>query len=314
MPFQNTISVVIPVHNRSGFIGRCLDSVIAQTLPALEIIVVDDCSTDDLHAVIEEYGYNTVRYIPLPEKANAALARNVGAKNAKGEYVAFLDSDDVWLPHHLESKLTLLATNPEAKGAYGAFKVAVNGKELRNVVPKPFKPLETSAVNYILCGTEVSTSSLVVDRNEFLVVRFDPLLNKHQNWDFFIRFVSRNFLVLDKEPTNIIEVGLRDRMSAVPNHEASSRFLKKHEANMGKSAKARFYSALALTTYMHEGRSPMFRKYMRNIPWNPLVGLRPIMHKAFLTLPFSRQAINLSRKHANTILSLFSREAKGHRF
>ena len=112
-PLENdssySVSTVIPAYNAEAYIGRAIDSVLAQGHPADEIIVVDDGSTDGTGAVVKKYGEN-VRYICLPN-AGASAARNAGIKAAKSGWIAFLDSDDEWLPENLELQLALLQRN-----------------------------------------------------------------------------------------------------------------------------------------------------------------------------------------------------------
>lgn len=100
------VSVVIPTYNRVGCIGNAINSVIAQTYTECEIIVVDDGSTDDTRQVLARYG-SRVRYI-YQENAGVSAARNLGVHHAKGELIAFLDSDDQWEPEKLERQLPLM--------------------------------------------------------------------------------------------------------------------------------------------------------------------------------------------------------------
>jgi glycosyltransferase involved in cell wall biosynthesis len=94
-----TITVLIPTYNRAHLIARAVESALSQTLAPTEVVVVDDGSTDDTRAVVEGLA-GPIRYI-YQENRGASAARNVGAGNAQGEWMAFLDSDDVWLPDHL---------------------------------------------------------------------------------------------------------------------------------------------------------------------------------------------------------------------
>ncbi|MCK4358960.1 MAG: glycosyltransferase family 2 protein [Candidatus Cloacimonetes bacterium] len=102
------ISVVIPVYNREKRIRYCLDSVLNQTYSTLDIIVVDDCSTDKTVQVIKSYSDPRIRCIVLDKNSGAQAARNRGIKEAKGEWIAFLDSDDEWMPEKLEKQIMIL--------------------------------------------------------------------------------------------------------------------------------------------------------------------------------------------------------------
>ncbi len=100
------ISAVIPAYNAAAFIRRTIDSILTQSLQPEEIIVVDDGSTDDTKSVVDAYG-GKVRCI-RQDNAGDGPARNTGVAAAKGEWIAFLDHDDEWLPHKLERQMTLL--------------------------------------------------------------------------------------------------------------------------------------------------------------------------------------------------------------
>jgi glycosyltransferase involved in cell wall biosynthesis len=105
------ISVVIPAYNNGPHIHRSIDSVLAQTASPLEIIVVDDGSTDNTSELVKCYG-EKVRYI-CQENAGASAARNAGIDAAVGDWIAFLDADDEWLPMKLETQLNLLKKHPD---------------------------------------------------------------------------------------------------------------------------------------------------------------------------------------------------------
>lgn len=103
------ISVVIPAYNRKSTIRYCLESVLRQTVGPFEIIVVDDCSTDNTVDIVKSFSDLRIRCITLDENSGAQVARNCGIREAKGEWIAFNDSDDEWLPEKLEKQLTALA-------------------------------------------------------------------------------------------------------------------------------------------------------------------------------------------------------------
>jgi glycosyltransferase involved in cell wall biosynthesis len=95
------VSVVVPVYNRSDVLAECINSVLAQTFQDFEIIIIDDGSTDNILSVIELYNDDRIKYV-RQENSGGAAARNHGINLSKGDYIAFLDSDDCFLPNHLE--------------------------------------------------------------------------------------------------------------------------------------------------------------------------------------------------------------------
>lgn len=111
-----TVSVVIPAYNAVAFLPRAVESVLGQTYSDFELIVVDDGSTDETPQVMEEYE-DDVRYV-RKENGGSASARNRGIREARGEYIALLDADDVWLPEKLERQMELHRTDPDLMWSY----------------------------------------------------------------------------------------------------------------------------------------------------------------------------------------------------
>jgi glycosyltransferase involved in cell wall biosynthesis len=103
------VSVLIPTYNRAYIVCRAIESVLAQTYPDIEVIVVDDGSTDDTRERIARFG-DAVRYI-YQQNAGLAAARNTGLAAARGEFIALQDSDDLWLPWKLEAQMAVMAVD-----------------------------------------------------------------------------------------------------------------------------------------------------------------------------------------------------------
>lgn len=103
------VSVIMPTYNCGKFISQSLDSVISQTVSDWEVQIVDDCSTDNTAEVLKPYleKYPNIHYYVLPKNGGPAIARTEAIKRATGKYVAFLDSDDLWMPNKLQSRLNL---------------------------------------------------------------------------------------------------------------------------------------------------------------------------------------------------------------
>ena len=110
---QPLISVVLPTHNRSDLLRRAVQSVLKQSLPDLELIVVDDASTEDIEAACDAFNDDRLRYIRRNECGGPGAARNTGVSAATGQYIAFQDSDDEWLTDKLEQQLSFLQQHPE---------------------------------------------------------------------------------------------------------------------------------------------------------------------------------------------------------
>ena len=112
------VSVVIPAHNAARFIRDTLESALAQTYPHVEVIVVDDGSTEPMRAMVDAYG-DRVRYV-VQDHRGPSSARNRGIQLSKGEYIAFLDADDLWVPDKLEAQVDLLERQPRMGLVYSA--------------------------------------------------------------------------------------------------------------------------------------------------------------------------------------------------
>jgi glycosyltransferase involved in cell wall biosynthesis len=120
-------SVVVTTYNRANIVSRALNSLIAQTEPDWEAIIVDDESTDDTYYQISPFlkTYPEILYIRQPHRGEAA-AKNAGLRSARGTFITFLDSDDEFHPFHLESRKKILVNNPTVKFLYGGAKILGN--------------------------------------------------------------------------------------------------------------------------------------------------------------------------------------------
>ena len=106
------VSIIMPSYNTAKFISETIESVLAQTYPNWELIIVDDCSTDDTDAVVCPYLVDDrIRYIKNEKNSGAAVSRNRALREAKGKWVAFLDSDDLWVPEKLEKQISFMKKN-----------------------------------------------------------------------------------------------------------------------------------------------------------------------------------------------------------
>lgn len=179
------VSVVIPLFNRAHRVATTLQSVLEQTFQDIEVIVVDDGSSDDPGRFVATIGDPRIRLV-RQENRGASAARNRGVEEARGEIVAFLDSDDRFLPHHLATMVELLAGRPDTV-AYA--QVIVDRGEGRTFV-KPSRGIrerETMADYLVRRGGFVQTSTLAVPRAWALEVRYRPDVGFGDDTDIAIR-------------------------------------------------------------------------------------------------------------------------------
>jgi glycosyltransferase involved in cell wall biosynthesis len=195
------ISVIIPAYNRADYLAEAIQSVLDQTFPDFELIIVDDGSTDNTKEVVEGFVDTRVRYL-FQENGGVSSARNSGIKAANGEYIAFLDSDDIWLPENLALKVNLLDSRPDiglvCSDAYFFDNITgtVLGRRwhdqtlhdwinLNKIVVQPLKEL--------LCkGCFIMPQATMVRSQVFTTVGyFDESLPTSEDWDLFVRIFQR---------------------------------------------------------------------------------------------------------------------------
>lgn len=259
------VSVVLPTFNRAQALRRAINSVLNQEYSALEIIVVDDASSDNTAEVMEGYDSERVIYVRLETNVGGAGARNVGIERAAGTYVAFLDSDDEWLPNHLRDSVSFLQKH-RLHGMCSSFFIDESGR----VVPFICEPLAEgqSIADYILNigGGDVRSSTLLFDRESIMNVFFDPTLRKYQDWDLAIRFSREYRFGVKKAPSVILHVDESDRMSARSNPEATSVFLDRYLSEVEADVAVRVYSRLMMQA-LREGSGAWYKAY-RQRAWN----------------------------------------------
>lgn len=182
---QPSVSVIIPTHNRSRYLRGALESVFGQTYPPLEVIVVDDASDDDTPALLESFTAR-IRTHRRPQCGGPSAARNSGVAMARGDLLAFLDSDDEWLPNKLAVQVAALTQADRPYG--GIFCTMQHLSEtghMRHPVLRSFRPTVES-----MCITNVpgSPSAVMIRRDACeRLGGFDEQLPPCEDWDLWLR-------------------------------------------------------------------------------------------------------------------------------
>jgi len=192
-------SIVIPVYNRADALKAAIESVLAQSDQDFEIVVVDDGSKDDPKAVVEAFGDPRLFY-RRQENRGGGAARNAGIDLARGAFVAFLDSDDRFLPGHLKAMRALLAGTTDTVG-YARMLVDRGQGRMILKPPRAIAPGEHMAT-YLLCDRGfVPTITVVVPRSWARTVRYHESLKAAEDTDFAIRlFIAGCRFVMAEEP------------------------------------------------------------------------------------------------------------------
>jgi len=189
------ISVVIPTYNRAFHLPETINSVLAQTLHDYEIIIVDDGSTDDTERVVASLDAKNVNYLRHKENIGVSAARNIGIKASRGEYLAFLDSDDLWMPGKISRQIELFKNNIQHLGVvYSAARVL---DERSNTICAHLTPTSRGE---ILCSLLKAnklgggSSSVMIRRQCFDDAGcFDESLTHCEDWDMWIRIAEKRY-------------------------------------------------------------------------------------------------------------------------
>lgn len=190
------ISVIIPTYNRSNTIKRSIVSVLEQTIKDIEVIIVDDGSSDNTQEVVESIQDDRIRYVKLLKNSGACAARNHGIEISRGEYIAFQDSDDEWLPEKLEKQICVIKELNADVCFCLKRRISLDGSK-KDVV---FKKYSEGIVPYhkLLSGS-ISTQTIVAKSEVFKNIRFDPNVKRGQDYEWAIRAGKKYIFALIQE-------------------------------------------------------------------------------------------------------------------
>ncbi|VVS95301.1 glycosyltransferase family 2 protein [Desulfoluna spongiiphila] len=200
---NHLVSVIIPTYNREKSILRAVSSVLNQTYTNIEVIVVDDGSTDNTESIVLKIKDKRLKYFKT-KNHGANFARNFGIKKSSGEIIGFNDSDDEWLPTKIEIQLGYLIKN-DLDAVFTQLKIKRTRKEY--IVPKNI-PINLNLKNAILVCNYIGTPSLLLKKKVFEEIGlFSIELKRLQDWDFAIRLCQFQKVGFLKIPTANIYTG-----------------------------------------------------------------------------------------------------------
>jgi hypothetical protein len=181
-----SVSVIIPTYNRAGYLAEAVESVLAQSFPAREIIVVDDGSKDNTAEVAASFGDRIIYH--RQDNAERGAARNKGFQLSHGSMVAFLDSDDLWMPDKLKCDVDLLMRSPEVGLVYSDYLVVdSDGRTLGHVNPRP---VDCAATSFLMSESLVSLGTHLIRRECVEATggfREERELSGNEDWEFWVR-------------------------------------------------------------------------------------------------------------------------------
>lgn len=180
------VSIITPSFNSSAYIEDTINSIINQTYQHWELLITDDCSTDHTCHIIQKYVLkdNRIKLFKTNNNSGAGICRNISINHAKGDYIAFCDSDDRWLPEKLEKQLTFM-NNENISFCYSSY-YTCSEEGIINGIVKCKKKISKSKIkrnNYIGCLTSIYNSKKL---GKFLM----PELRKRQDWGLWIRILK----------------------------------------------------------------------------------------------------------------------------
>jgi len=194
---ENLVSIIMPAYNSEKFIGAALDSVIVQTYRNWEVIVIDDCSTDRTSEVIKEKmdRDSRIRYYRLPINSGAAIARNTALEMAQGRYMAFLDSDDLWLPDKLARQIEFMQRNSYTFTCTSYTKIDEQGNSLNRIIR-----VQHRRDYYGVLKTCPGNSTVIYDAMELGKHKI-PNLRKRNDYVMWLKIIKKaKFLYGLEEP------------------------------------------------------------------------------------------------------------------
>lgn len=206
-------AVVIPTFNRAATIGQAIDSVLRQTVPAREIIIVDDGSTDDTARLVTGLGNPLIRLLVNDRNRGATASRNRGAKAATAEWIAFLDSDDYWHPEKLAAERALIASNGDVVTAIASNHVLIIDDRVSEF------PTQKESIDDLRSGLRTGNflgtcSCMTVRREPFLAMGgFNEQLKSCQDWDLWLRAADAGKVLVSTPAHVFYRLNTRDCIS-----------------------------------------------------------------------------------------------------
>jgi glycosyltransferase involved in cell wall biosynthesis len=279
------VSVVIPTYNRAHIIGRAISSALAQTFQEWELLVVDDGSTDSTEEMVRRVQDLRVRYLRHDTRRGASAARNTGIRAARGEYVAFLDSDDEWLPKKLETQVEVFRRGPDVLGVVctGWLSNASDG-EVKRHMPSGAGRIYHRVLRGAARVTN-TTSTLMCRRNVLVAVGgFDEALPALQDHDLWFKLSHVCEVDCLSEALAVYHTDDSSRISASPERvlEGHRLLLEKYATEFQRDRRALAWR-LSLIGSLYYNRGALResgRYYLESLsafPFQPRVILRLIL-------------------------------------
>lgn len=180
------VSVIMPAYNCRSTLAESVQSVRDQTFTGWELLVVDDCSPEPIADILDSFADERICYLRLDRNSGVAAARNTGIENARGRFIAFLDSDDLWLPEKLEKQLSFMQTNKYAFTYtwYSQF------KDIPDQVVRQVRTKESVDYQSLLKGNDIGCLTVLIDRKLIPHIEMPP--DRHEDYITWLNILREN--------------------------------------------------------------------------------------------------------------------------
>jgi glycosyltransferase involved in cell wall biosynthesis len=284
------VSVVIPAHNAVATIARALESVLVQRYEPIEIIVVDDGSTDATRDVVQRYETAGVRLLTIYSQGGASKARNAGIEVSKGEFIAFLDADDEWLETKLKKQVSVMTSDDRLSLVYCVSNhISTTGQDLGDIYQGRKTAAGPDAWKILLAANFIATPAVVARRRDIEPLGgFDPELKIGEDQDMWIRlglagpigFVPESLVRVHARPNSLSNLAFRDQLQyTLPMIERHIATLKDRlSASEIRTIRGERLGRLGRIAYNNELHAEGIRMIVRSIalgyrPWGSLAHL-----------------------------------------
>ena len=305
MENKHLISIIIPAYNNAQFLGEAIESVKAQTYPYWEIIVVDDGSTDNTPEVATNY-YEEIQYVRQSNLGHS-VARNTGLSIAKGDYILFLDSDDLLLKHSLEKLSVFLDLNPEYGAVYSDGYYCDRDKNIIQTISKQ-RPANYSGeiLEKLVCYSLISAIHSAMIRAQIIhenEIYFDKHMISGEDWDFFIQLGSHTKIGYVDIPTCLYRIHGGNITSTTESKKSRESYIR----NRNKVMNSSYFPSLSIGTQKSFFYSFLI-KYLKQSP-DQQIGI--VNSDQFLSLQTNIQGELL--RHAGSEAILNHNKSHAHR-
>jgi glycosyltransferase involved in cell wall biosynthesis len=261
------VSIIITTYNRAPLLKRAISCALSQEYSDFDVLVIDDCSSDNTGEVVRDFSDNRIRYIRHSNNRGEAASRNTGIKESTGRYIAFLDSDDEWRPYKISREAEVLDNSSSLIGAVYCGLCEFRGNEKIHIPYYWVRKRQGDIYSELLGSNFISPSSILIKRECFdKVGLFDEAIRSFEDWDMWIR-ISRHYQFKYINEELVIKHFLADSVSANEDFVINGieAVINKHydELKINKSALSRAYQNIGHILFqqgqMRKGRDYIIR-------------------------------------------------------